>query len=390
MPRATLATALAATGLAQSLATAGVFALPVLVAQAAPDFGLPAAAIGYQVGLVYAFAALASARCAGVIRRLGPLRATQAALGATALGVVLLASAEPWLALPASALIGTSYGLTNPAASQILARLAPAGRRNLVFAVKQMGVPLGVAAAGLLLPSLAEALGWRGALLGVSLCLGLAASSLQPWRAAYDGAAEAVPAQPSREVLRRAPGLRALALTGGAYALVQIALAAHMVAMLVLEFGWTPVAAGAMVGLCQGIGAIARIAWALLADAWGSGLGALTVIGLLSAVLLLGLPALHGAETWAVGLLFALLGATAAGWNGVLVAESVRLAPPGAAGAASGVVLSLTFAGAVLGPTGLALLATWLGDYRSAFALVAILPAAGAAIAWRARRSGPA
>jgi len=46
---------------AQTLATMAVYALPVLVAYAALDFGMPRANIGYQVGLVYLCAVFASA-----------------------------------------------------------------------------------------------------------------------------------------------------------------------------------------------------------------------------------------------------------------------------------------------------------------------------------------
>lgn len=376
--------ALAATGTAQALATLAVFALPVLVAQAAPDFGLSKATIGYQVGIVYLFAALTAGWGTWILVALGPLRTTQVALLAAGGGVALLSMGSLGWAIPASALLGAAYGLTNPAASQLLGRLAPAGRRNLVFAVKQMGVPLGVAFGGLVLPRLAEASNWRVAMLAAALLLAGFALALQPLRAGWDSVRSAV-GRTVRFRLRESPALHALALTGGCFALVQIALGAHMVAMLVVDFGWSPVAAGALVGLCQAVGAGARLLWALLADRWRSGARALAVIGLLSAVALALLPVLRGAEAWTVMALFTLIGATTAGWNGVLMAESVRLAPPGLAGAASGAVLSLTFAGAVLGPPGMALLSEALGGYALAFALAGLLCLAGALASWRAR-----
>lgn len=391
MPRPTpttqagLGLALAAMGTAQALATLAVFALPILVAQAAPDFGAPKTAIGYQVGLVYLLAAITAGWGAGLLAALGPLRTTQLALLAAAGGVALLASSSLAWAVPASALLGAAYGLTNPAASQLLGRLAPAGRRNLVFAVKQMGVPLGVALGGLVLPRIAEASGWRVAMLVAALLLAGFALVLQPLRAGWDSVRAEAAGRTARFRLRESPALRALALTGGCFALVQIALGAHMVAMLVADFGWSPIAAGALVGLCQVVGAAARLLWAVLADGWRSGARVLAVIGLLSAFALFLLPVLQGAEAWWVAALFTLIGATTAGWNGVLMAESVRLAPPGMAGAASGAVLSLTFAGAVIGPPGLALLSEALGGYALAFALAGLLCVAGAYASWRAR-----
>jgi MFS family permease len=379
-----LGLALAATGTAQALATLAVFALPILVAQAAPDFGVAKTVIGYQVGLVYLLAAITAGWGAGLLAALGPLRTTQVALLAAGGGVALLASGSLAWAIPASALLGAAYGLTNPAASQLLGRLAPARRRNVVFAVKQMGVPLGVAFGGLLLPRLAEASDWRVAMLAAALLLAAFALALQPLRAGWDSVRGEV-ARGARFRLRENPALRALALTGGCFALVQIALGAHMVAMLVVDFGWSPVAAGALVGLCQAVGAGGRLLWAVLADRWRSGARVLAVIGLLSAVALALLPVLRGTEAWLVAALFTLIGATTAGWNGVLMAQSVRLAPPGRAGAASGAVLSLTFAGAVLGPPGMAVLSEALGGYALAFALAALLCVAGAYASWRVR-----
>ena len=64
--------------------------------------------------------------------------------------------------LPAALAIGIAYGLPNPAASIVLARHAPADRRGLFFSIKQTGVPIGVALAGLLMPPGLVTLGWRG------------------------------------------------------------------------------------------------------------------------------------------------------------------------------------------------------------------------------------
>ena len=90
--------------------------------------------------------------------------------------------------------------------------------------------------------------------------------------------------------------------------------------------------------------------------------------------------------TLPVPVLLCVLGSAATGWNGVMIAESVRMAPAGAAGAASGAVLAVTFMGAVLGPSGFALLVGAMGSYALAFAAVALLSAGGTAVAWHAHR----
>jgi MFS-type transporter involved in bile tolerance (Atg22 family) len=73
----------------------------------------------------------------------------------------------------------------------------------------------------------------------------------------------------------------------------------------------------------------------------------------------------------------------------VLIAEAARLAPAGRAGAATGAVLACTFAGVVAGPSLFALVVGLAGGYSLAFAVLAVLPLAGAAIAWRAHAKAP-
>ncbi|MCA3413721.1 MAG: MFS transporter [Roseomonas sp.] len=372
---------------AQTLATMAVYALPVLVAYAALDFGMPRAKIGYQVGLVYLCAVFASAYGPRWLAIWGPARTTQIALLAAAMGIALLSFAELAIAIPATILIGLAYGLTNPAASQLLGKLAPPARRNMVFGLKQMGVPFGVALAGLMLPGTAEILGWRHAMLLAATMLLLMIIALQFKRRDWDQDRGAPALQAGPLLLLKSPALGVIGLAAACYALVQIGLGAHMVAMLIGDYGWDSVAAGALVGLCQVVGGFSRIGWALVADTRIGGQRALMLIGALSGIFLMMLPLVAGHQTLMLVLLFIAIGASTAGWNGVLVAESVRLAPPGAAGAASGAVISLSFAGAVLGPPLIAVLGQELHGYRYAFAVLAILPLAGAALCWFGRNA---
>ncbi|WP_270937944.1 MFS transporter, partial [Falsiroseomonas oryzae] len=256
-----LAVALLATTVSQALATLAVFALPTLAAKAAADLGAAAHWLGLHVAIVYLHAAVVSASAAGVLRRLGPARCTQLALCVCAAGMALPAfGGLPGAALGA-ALIGAAYGLTNPAASEVLNRVAPPARRNLVFAVKQTGVPIGGVVAGLALPPLALAFGWPVALwLGAAAC-GLAAVLLWPLRAAWDqGRDAAAPLFAGRgrllAGLGRGSALRQLAVVGALYAAVQVSFASYLVAMLVEEFGWNAVAAGAAAAAAQASGAV--------------------------------------------------------------------------------------------------------------------------------------
>ncbi|MCL4764114.1 MAG: MFS transporter, partial [Burkholderiales bacterium] len=97
-----------------------------------------------------------------------------------------------------------------------------------------------------------------------------------------------------------------------------------------------------------------------------------------------------GAPVWPLLLVLALFGATAIGWNGVMLSEVARLAPPGRAGAVTGASGCITFAGVVCGPPAFALLAGVTGSYRAGFVavgLVSVATAVGLRVRSRAARS---
>jgi MFS-type transporter involved in bile tolerance (Atg22 family) len=82
------------------------------------------------------------------------------------------------------------------------------------------------------------------------------------------------------------------------------------------------------------------------------------------------------------------MGATAIGWNGVLLAEAARLAPPGQAGAATA-MLGVVFALAMLvAPSLFSLLVQATGGYAAGFGLCAAAGLAGAALLAPVARAG--
>ena len=74
----------------------------------------------------------------------------------------------------------------------------------------------------------------------------------------------------------------------------------------------------------------------------------------------------------AIGLVGAVLSATAMSWHGILLSETARLAPFGSAGAVTGSVLSFGQIGAFLGPSAFSLLLGLTGGYGFGWALCAV------------------
>jgi len=357
----------------------------VLAPVAAPDLGVQTYLVGVYVGIIYGVGALSSGTCAGFIARFGAIRVSQVCMLLCASGLALGALGQVWSAVLGAVLIGVAYGPSPVASSHILARLTPPSWMNLIFSIKQTGVPIGTGLSGLLLPSLAVALGWQGAtLIFASLCL-LAAIVIQRLRASLDSDRD-----PSRPLFALAslssavrlvssdPDMRRLSIISFAYAGMQTILSAFLVTFLSSRMDMAIVLAGIVLAISQGSGALARVIWGFTADRGGidpvrllAGLGiAMSVIALVTGVI---------APDWPfalVVLVCASFGATAAGWNGVFLAQLARLAPGRVSEAAGGSHLA-TFGGVMVLPPVFSLILAATGSYAIGFACVAALTFAG-------------
>jgi len=391
-------TGLAVTLAVQTLTSMAMIAPSVLAPVAAPDLGLAPQAIGFFASLTYLGAMLSGLMTSRLTARHGPHAVCQAALAFGAAGLAL-----GWLAVPAvvplaALVIGFGYGIVNPVSSHILARRTPPGMMSLVFSIKQTGVPVGGAIAGVVAPPLALALGWAGALPVLAAACAAVAVALLPARAALAEKRTTPPApggslrgafaglgRPIRLALSSGP-LRLLSFASLGYAAVQLVFITYFVSYLALELGYSLVTAGLAYACAHGAGILGRIAWGAVADRWLAPRTMLAVLGIISAGCSLAAaafsPAWPLAAVIAVGMLF---GASAVGWNGVYLAEVARVAPPGMVTTATGGTQFFTFAGALSGPPLFAAAVWATGTYAWAFGLFA-LPSAAVALRLLVRR----
>ncbi len=386
-----LADTLAMATASQIMATAAVLACAAIAPTMAADLSIPAGWIGYQVSLIYLSGTFASAVAGGLVHRHGAALMNAVTLLCAGAGTLALTSGRPVPMALASLLIGVGYGFNNPCSSHMLHRVTPDRLRNLVFSVKQAGVPVGGIATALMLPPLAAVSGWRAALTMAAVPMLLLAAAFALARARWDD--DRVPGAPilrailrgQRMVMSR-PDLRALSLLGLLYSAIQLSLSAFTVTMLVHDFGWSPVRAGTAAAGVQVSGAVGRIVWGVVADIVRAGFLVLTALGLATALccaaLLLGgrLPPL------AVVAVLCAMGACSIGWNGVLLAETARLSPPGA-GTLTGEVLVYVFIGVVIGPSSFAALYSYLGTCSETFGAFGALALGGAALATLGHRA---
>jgi MFS family permease len=388
--------------LAAHLAGMGAFlTVPVLAPAIAAETGLPASLAGLHTALAYLGAMLTGPLTAGLIRRYGGVRVLQVGLLAIAAGLAVATIGHPLALVAAAVVAGMGHGPITPGGSHLIAARTPPRRRALVFSLKQTGVPAGAMAVAAIAPAAALAFGgWRAGIWVMAGIAVLAALAIQPLRAPLDqdrdpaagGAGPgAVLAEAARALamLRSNRALRRLTIMSCGYGIAQFCFLTFFVVYQVAQLGASLAEAGLMLALGQAAGVFGRIFWALMADRGGArpvlvgcGLGAAAA----------GLALVFATASWpgaALGLAALVMGATAVGWNGVMLAEAARIAPEGQVGAATA-ALSFAFSATMLvAPPAFTLLVALTGGYQAGF-LMCVLAALGgaAALVIPARRRG--
>jgi MFS family permease len=384
------ARALTATLCVQTLTAFSQQTPVVLAAILAAMLAVGEESIGFFTGLVYLTALSSGLFLSVYINRFGAIRFSQLAMLACALGLFAVAMTSLPSLVVGALLLGVGYGLANPTAAVILGRHAPPLRRGVFFSLKQTGVPLGIALAGVSVPLLLTVFGPQGVCFVVAgICL-LCAVGLQPMVQVFDREQLATAARqsvernwtdPIRMVFKSGP-LRRLGFVSFVYAATQVCFLTFLVVYLSVERGMTLALAASTLAIGQVSSVIGRPLWGWLADRTGQPAPILGVLGLgmgLSCLLLAWLPAQPDLYTaYAVSLF---CGLTAVAWNGVFYAELVRQSDASQLAEITGGVQALTFGGAMVGPVAFGVAVSMLGSYQPAYIGLAVLPAlAGLAV----------
>lgn len=319
-----------------------------------------------------------------LVLRAGPVRSLQTGLLVGAVGALLYAvptSAGPVIG---SFLLGVAAGPQSAAGSDVLRRYAPAGNHNLIFSIKQAGVPIAGVLAGLLMPGLAVSIGlaatfWICALLAIVTMLGM-----QPLQRQLDETRDPTQAIHPRLLvsltnLRRPlraladdPNLRRIAVAGTFFAIGQGVWFTFLISYLVLHLHMSLPAAGASFALMQAVSAFGRPAMGWVADR----LGARTILkaaSIASALTTVALALLTSEwPSWAVVALMVTAGATVSSWNGVQGAQTAHFARPGAVAESTTGASLLIFLANIVGPAGFGAIVALGGDFRLGFWLAAV------------------
>lgn len=250
----------------------------------------------------------------------------------------------------------------------------------MITGIKQSGVQAGIFVSGLVIPSLALALGWRWSLVLIASipALGLAASYLLiPSDApGWAGAAMRSPRE------RSAAGVRFLAVYGG---LMGFGAAYTFLLPLFVEEGLGMserlggLAAG-MVGLSAFFG---RILWARFAEVGSRYTAALASIAVLSLGAVIALFS-SGSLTWLLWVGAIATGVSSSSWNSVGMLAVIHQAGPARAGRQSGIVMFGFLAGLGVAPPILGWTVDTFDTYRWVWiiSLTALAAAAAVSLWW--------
>src|SRR5690606_9531991 len=246
--------------------------IPIIRPGMSAEFCWSGSSVGYLTasnslgGLVLLIAGSA------LLKQIGGMRVLQLTLVAGAASMAFLLLPYVGIALAACLLMGLSGGAANPAGSEVLQKYSPPGKRNLMFSIKQAGVPLGGVIAGLLVPLLVIWTGWRIALFICTLIIVI--PTLMTWRLS-----DSLDETPDRKddffhfptlaslrtltvplaSLRHNTGLMKISVVGSLFAVSQSCWFTFTVIYLVDRLGYSLALAGVVFAVMQAGGVLGRI-----------------------------------------------------------------------------------------------------------------------------------
>lgn len=360
--------------------------IPIIAPAVSDEFGWSGSSIGYLTASNSLGGLAMLVGGSTLLKQVGGVRTLQITLLLGAASMALFLQSALSIVLAACFLMGLSNGTANPAGSEVLQRFSPPGKRNLIFSIKQAGVPLGGVIAGLAIPVMVVLVGWRITLLACVLLVVM--PPMLTWRLSPHvdqtaGSPRWHVTMPTLQSLRtlKVPlqalthnrGLLRISVVGSLFAVSQSCWFTFTVIYLIDGLHFSLGLAGVVFAIMQAGGVIGRVALGWLSDRLRSPNASLSTAAILSATttLLLGLSS-PAWPLWSIIFLAFVAGSSAASWNGVQIAEVARRSPPGMiseTSAGSSILVNLVN---MLAPTAFAAFVSAGGSYGYAFGLAGV------------------
>lgn len=270
--------------------------------------------------------------------------------------------------------MGVGIGMVTLAGIVGVRAAFPARLRGTVMGIRQTGIPLGNFFAALILPSIALATSWRGALAGAgAVSIVVAIAGLRIYRSGPRARTANVGGTSLLNVLTR--DITVAAISGMLLVIGQFCLQTYLVAYLIHDRNLPITTAAFYLALSQLAGAAGRVLWGVVSDRLlsGSRRNALLIAGGSGALGGLALAILPSGFPFGVIVVAILVCATGAiGWPGVQVLLLTDLARPGNEGRSVGLGQMIQQPGTVIGPFLFGLIVDATGSFRAGWLLLAV------------------
>lgn len=311
-----------------------------------------------------------------VTDRFGERRVLVSGLTLTALAGVGAARSHGMVALMIFLLLGGMAAASTASASgRVVVGWFPKHRRGLAMGIRQMAQPLGVGAAALTVPGLAERYGISAALwlptgfavLAAALCLVVIIDPVRPTRA------EAAVAGHLANPYRRSGFLWRVHAVSVLLVVPQFTVWTYALVWLISARGWSTAAAGTLVAVTQLLGAAGRLGAGQLSDLVGSRMRPLRWVAIAACATMAAL-ALADQLDWSVAVAIMVVASViTVADNGLAFTSIAEVAGPFWSGRALGSQNTAQFLTASLVAPALGALITLFG-FPAAFAITALCP----------------
>lgn len=293
--------------------------------------------------------------------------------------------------------VGAGYSTVQPGGSKSVASWFDASQRGFAMGVRQAGLPLGAALASAALPVLADAYGWRTALLAGGLVALLGAAAFVGFYRRPPGQidlqvrelnATSPPTTPAGRLrLLREPSMARIMLSGASLISVQCGVGILTVLYLHDVASVGAGSAALVLVVVQIAGVAGRVVLAARSDRGTAGRYAavrLCMIAVVAAMAVLLTP--PGRSTAVACCALVWLGFFGFGWYGPWVADVTESAPPGRTGFALGLAMSVNQVAIVVVPPALGLLTDLTGGFTAAWGPLIVMVLAALAVSARSER----
>ncbi|PPA69027.1 MFS transporter [Jeotgalibacillus proteolyticus] len=344
------------------------------------DFSLTKAQIGILPAALFLGQALASIPAGFLVDRLGSRLLLMMAAAITGISfIILTVNASYWILIVLIVLAGAGYGSMHPVSNRGIIYWFKQRQRGTAMGIKQMGITLGSALAGLLLLPLAASYGWRPV-------LGLAAAALvftgclayinykdpvkikekdpnQSIKAFYISLLKMTKNKPLVYV-----SVSALFLNGS-----QMCLNTYIVLYAYEKIGLSLFMAGILFVISEVSGSFGRIGWGIISDRLFDGKRVIILIFI--AILTAGASLMiafipEGTSFTAIAPIVMVFGFAVSGFNGIWMNLASELVPKEQAGLSSGFSIMVGSLGVIMVPPFFGFMVDQTGSYTTGWVTI--------------------